>query len=273
MSIRDMAVAAANAFGVPAGLFLGLVKQESGFNPYAVSPAGAYGPAQLMPGTAEALGVNIYDTQDNLNGGAKYLRQMYDKFGNWSDALAAYNAGPGRVAKVKAGTSTLPSETKSYVPSVINFAKSLFGWNGEDNAPAATSGFVPTNPDRTKDDDARDNSGPVPIASGTVNEGSSLLGSLFASHGSSIIDTILGGIKSSMTPKGFFADPNNTPYQEPATGEKFLFNGGTQDPTGGLGNLIAKVSDPQFWRDNAVIALGLVFAVVFVVYGAKQIIA
>lgn len=94
-----MAKEAARRHGVPEDLFLRLVQQESGFNSAAVSHKGAIGLAQLMPGTAQGLGVDPHDPQQNLDGGARYLMQQYRKFGSWRLALAAYNAGPGAVEK------------------------------------------------------------------------------------------------------------------------------------------------------------------------------
>lgn len=77
-----------------------VIKQESGFNPKAVSSAGAVGMMQLMPATAKGLGVtNSYDATQNINGGAKYLAQLYKQFGNWNEALASYYAGAGNVKK------------------------------------------------------------------------------------------------------------------------------------------------------------------------------
>ncbi|MEO0378750.1 MAG: lytic transglycosylase domain-containing protein [Pseudomonadota bacterium] len=90
---------AARRHGVPVDLFLRLVQQESGWNPTARSHKGAYGLAQLMPGTARGLGVDRKDPYENLDGGAKYLKQQYLTFGSWRLALAAYNAGPGAVKK------------------------------------------------------------------------------------------------------------------------------------------------------------------------------
>lgn len=98
---------------VPTDLFLRLVQQESGWNPRAKSHVGATGLAQLMPGTARFLGVNINDPHQNLNGGARYLRMMYEKFGSWRLALAAYNAGPGAVEKY--GGVPPYKETRNYV--------------------------------------------------------------------------------------------------------------------------------------------------------------
>nr|WP_229849211.1 MULTISPECIES: lytic transglycosylase domain-containing protein [Paracoccus] len=104
---------AARRYGIPEDLFLRLVQQESGWNPRARSHKGATGLAQLMPGTAAKLGVNPHDPVQNLHGGARYLRMMYNQFGNWRLALAAYNAGPGAVQKYKG----IPPyrETRNYV--------------------------------------------------------------------------------------------------------------------------------------------------------------
>ncbi|MGB3179287.1 MAG: lytic transglycosylase domain-containing protein [Albidovulum sp.] len=108
---------AARRHGVPEDLFLRLVQQESGWNPTAVSHKGATGLAQLMPATARRLGVNATDPHDNLEGGAKYLRMMYDRFGDWKLALAAYNAGPEAVKKY--GGVPPYSETKGYVRAIL----------------------------------------------------------------------------------------------------------------------------------------------------------
>jgi soluble lytic murein transglycosylase-like protein len=106
---------AATANGIDPALLAGLVKQESGFDPSAGSPAGARGLTQLMPGTAAGLGVsNILDPVENLNGGAKYLRQQLDAFGgDVTKALAAYNAGPGAVQRF--GGVPPYAETQNYV--------------------------------------------------------------------------------------------------------------------------------------------------------------
>ncbi|SNS43706.1 lytic transglycosylase domain-containing protein [Antarctobacter heliothermus] len=111
-----MARTAARKHGVPEDLFLRLVMQESRFNPKAKSHKGAIGLAQLMPGTAALLGVNPNDPQQNLEGGARYLKQQYAKFGTWRLALAAYNAGPGAV--IKHGGVPPYRETKNYVKKI-----------------------------------------------------------------------------------------------------------------------------------------------------------
>ena len=85
--------------GVPASLLAALVWSESSFHPDAVSSAGARGLTQLMPATAAGLDVDIDNPTDNLRGGARYLRQMLDRFGSPELALAAYNAGPGAVTR------------------------------------------------------------------------------------------------------------------------------------------------------------------------------
>lgn len=107
------AVAAARKHGVPEDLFLRLVQQESGWNPNARSHKGARGLAQLMPATAARLGVNPDDPMQNLDGGARYLRMMYNTFGSWRLALAAYNAGPAAVQKY--GGIPPYRETTAYV--------------------------------------------------------------------------------------------------------------------------------------------------------------
>jgi hypothetical protein len=113
----EMARAAARAHNVPEDLFLRLVQQESGWNPRAVSHKGATGLAQLMPGTAQLLGVDIGNPKENLHGGARYLRMMYNKFGSWRLALAAYNAGPGAVEKH--GGIPPYAETRNYVRAIL----------------------------------------------------------------------------------------------------------------------------------------------------------
>ncbi len=102
--------------GIPVGLFDAMILRESGYNSLAVSPKNAFGLAQLMPATAQGLGVDRYDPSQNLRGGARYLRQQLDRFGQFHLALAAYNAGPGRVRG-----KTVPAipETRAYVSNIL----------------------------------------------------------------------------------------------------------------------------------------------------------
>jgi hypothetical protein len=102
--------------GIPIGLFDAMIIRESGYNPVATSSAKAYGLAQLMPATASGLGVDRYDPLQNMRGGARYLRQQLDRFGQVHLALAAYNAGPGRV---RGGLIPRITETQAYVSNII----------------------------------------------------------------------------------------------------------------------------------------------------------
>jgi hypothetical protein len=115
----------ANGF---ADIFTSLIYQESRFNPRAVSPVGAVGLGQLMPGTARHLGVrDSFDARANLDGAARYLTSMMEQFGSVEMALAAYNAGPGAVKKH--GGVPPYKETRNYV-KVISAAAGLLKFNG-----------------------------------------------------------------------------------------------------------------------------------------------
>ena len=105
---------------LPVALFTALVRQESGFNARARSHAGARGLTQLMPATARGLGVkNPYSPAQSLSGGARYLRAQLTRFGSKRLALAAYNAGPGAVAKFK-GVPPY-AETRNYVKRILAY--------------------------------------------------------------------------------------------------------------------------------------------------------
>ena len=108
----------ADKYDISPALLEAVVWQESRWNASAVSPAGARGLAQLMPGTAQAMGVDPNDPYANLEGGARYLRMQLDAFdGDVEKALAAYNAGPNRV--VSAGGVPAIRETQNYVASIM----------------------------------------------------------------------------------------------------------------------------------------------------------
>ena len=117
--ISTLVAEAAQKYNLDENLLRSVIQAESNFNPQARSPKGAMGLMQLMPGTARSLGVSdAFDPAQNIDGGAKYLRQMMDTFdGDIQKALAAYNAGPGAV-KTYDGVPPY-KETKNYVNKII----------------------------------------------------------------------------------------------------------------------------------------------------------
>jgi soluble lytic murein transglycosylase-like protein len=131
--------AAATKYGIDPALLKGLIRQESNFDASARSSAGAQGLTQLMPGTASSLGVDPSDPAQAIDGGARYLKQQLDRFGgDPSKALAAYNAGPGAVAKY--GGVPPYAETQSYVTKVLGYAAE---YEGTATSAAATTAAVP----------------------------------------------------------------------------------------------------------------------------------
>jgi hypothetical protein len=121
--IYDLIRQAAARYGLDENLVLAVARAESGFRPEAVSRAGALGVMQLMPGTARSLGVtDPLDPAQNIDGGARYLRQMLDRFGgDVEQALAGYNAGPGAVKRYDG----VPPyrETQQYVQRVLDYQR------------------------------------------------------------------------------------------------------------------------------------------------------
>lgn len=120
---------ASKTYGIDYDLLRAVVKLESGFDPYAISHAGAQGLMQLMPGTADGLGVtDPFDIAQNIDGGARYLRDQLINFGGDVElALAAYNAGPGSVKKYQG----IPpyEETQNYVRLVMDYYRQ-YGFSG-----------------------------------------------------------------------------------------------------------------------------------------------
>jgi soluble lytic murein transglycosylase-like protein len=106
-------------------LLLAMIKAESDFNPTVISKAGAIGLMQLIPETAIRHGVeNLYDTNENIRGGARHIRYLLDRFnGNLHLAVAAYNAGEGRVERYHAVPPY--AETREYVRRVLTYYKSF----------------------------------------------------------------------------------------------------------------------------------------------------
>lgn len=107
----------AKAYGLDPALVTAMVEVESGFNLKAVSPKGAQGLMQIMPGTAKDLNLkDSFDADKNIEAGTRYLKQLLDRFGTAELALAAYNAGPGTVTKAK-GVPAI-AETRQYLAKV-----------------------------------------------------------------------------------------------------------------------------------------------------------
>lgn len=118
-SFNDIIEDVASRYNIDTDLIRSVIQVESGFNPQAVSHAGAQGLMQLMPATAESLGVqNVFDPAQNIEGGARYLRDMLDRYNGDSElALAAYNAGPGNVDYY--GGVPPFEETQNYVKRIL----------------------------------------------------------------------------------------------------------------------------------------------------------
>lgn len=128
----DLIAAAGNKYGVSTSLIKGVVQSESSFDPNAVSSAGAKGLMQLMDATAQGLGVtNSFDPAQNIDGGTRFLSYLLRKYdGSAPVALAAYNAGPGRLDQLGISSEqeladkygNLPQETQNYIRKVLTAA-------------------------------------------------------------------------------------------------------------------------------------------------------
>ena len=107
----------ASAYGVPPAIALAVATKESGLDQAAVGSSGEVGVFQLKPSTAADLGVDPYSLVDNINGGVKYLSQLFNQFGDWFTALTAYNGGAGNVAR-----GTVSNAAQNYAASVLTAA-------------------------------------------------------------------------------------------------------------------------------------------------------
>ncbi len=122
---EDIARKAARKYGLDPTLFVRQINQESGFNPRALSPAGAEGIAQFMPATAAGMGVNPWDPTSALYGAARLMANLKKEFpGHYGQALGAYNAGAGAVKKaIREGHGRwyfyLPAETRHYISTIM----------------------------------------------------------------------------------------------------------------------------------------------------------
>jgi len=111
--------AVSKAQNIPEAFLARLIWKESRFDPNAVSPVGAQGIAQFMPGTAKLRGLqDPFEPHQAIAASASYLIDLKTEFGNWGLAAAGYNAGPGRVSQWRAGLSGLPFETQDFVASI-----------------------------------------------------------------------------------------------------------------------------------------------------------
>lgn len=134
---------AARLTDLPPGWIEAVIAAESGGDPRALSPAGARGLMQLMPGTWRmlrarlGLGDDPFDVRDNVVAGAAYLRELHDRFGA-PGFLAAYNAGPARYAAHVQGRRSLPAETRAYV---ARLRQAVDGGEAAEGAPRAAPLF------------------------------------------------------------------------------------------------------------------------------------
>jgi soluble lytic murein transglycosylase-like protein len=141
INLVDLVTQEAQRQGVDPSIALAVARQESGICQWRAdgsvitSSAGATGVMQLEPATAAALGVDPYDVNQNIRGGVTYLKQLYQKYGSWQQALAAYNFGPGNVDSGK----NWPSETLNYVKAILGISTVYSAASGTKASAAATA--------------------------------------------------------------------------------------------------------------------------------------
>lgn len=150
--VQDLITATAARYGVDPRLALAVARAESGFNQAARSPVGAIGVFQLMPATAKWLGVDPYNVEQNIEGGIRYLSQLLAQYGNdVNRALAAYNWGPGNLARAIASygeqwIAHLPAETTNYLRKIAGSLGTLWSGPAPSSEPGGT-GPAPGGPD------------------------------------------------------------------------------------------------------------------------------
>lgn len=121
----------APSYGVPTSIAQAVAQKESNYNQSAVGSSGEVGVFQLMPATAKSLGVQASDLNQNVQGGLTLLSQLYNQYGNWDDALQAYNGGPGSVGKpvVQAYASDVLAKAGMSTPSPSDSVDSGGSWD------------------------------------------------------------------------------------------------------------------------------------------------
>jgi hypothetical protein len=132
--LQALARRKAQKYGLDPNVFVRQIRQESGFNPHARSPAGAIGVAQIMPATARGWGVNPNDPAAALDAAAKHMAGYVRQFGSYRNALVAYNAGPGAVGR------SLPAETRNYIKVILGGSSGQTAPRGGSSLPAPVAG-------------------------------------------------------------------------------------------------------------------------------------
>lgn len=178
---------ASRKYGVPEATIRAVMGVESGGRADAVSPKGAAGLMQAMAPTyhdvakRHGLGPDRFDPRNNIFAGTAYLSEMHNQFGNWDEALMAYNMGPGRMTKVRAGTANVPGETRDYLPKV----RAALGISANGGQGGDVAGLIRPQPGQ--------NSGMGALFSGPAQRHGSLTGLLEADEDNNFYEG-LGGI-------------------------------------------------------------------------------
>lgn len=247
-------------YGVPWPIFAGLIQQESGWN---AVPAGyndgglAYGFGQLHEGAAADVGVNRYDPNQNLKGSAAYLAQQYKATGNWTDAIAAYNQGIGKYSN---------SAGQSYAQSVLNNAKTLFGWDGSTTVSTPATGTSGQTGSEYTAQAAQTNSTLSSLSNPATNPVSGS-GSLWDSV-SGMLGNFMSGLGGSNTP----ATGAGAPAPNDGTTSGTYITGAAGAASSALGlsgvnDFFTKISSAEFWQKSFLYIIVAVAAVALVLFG------